>query len=122
MNITTNTQTFITITLSEDEARAALSDPTDLQIGIRAKLYMATGSPLKKNAEAVAMQHNGRKPRRSQAKASIDPKATHRGKSFKRIECPHCHEFKSPQGFNRHTVKCARNHALAVEETSQTSD
>jgi hypothetical protein len=121
MDITTNTQTLITITLSEDEARAALGDPTDLQIGIRAKLYMATGSPLKKNAEAVAVRRNRRMSLGSKRETAAVPKS-HRGKSFKRMECPHCHELKSPQGYYKHMAACERKHARVVAETSATSD
>lgn len=121
MNITTSTQTFVTITLSEDEARAALSDPTDLQIGIRAKLYMATGITLEKSAKAIAVRRNGREPRRGKTEPVAIPKG-HRGKSLKRIECPHCHEFKSPQGFNRHVARCEREHASAVDEITRTND
>lgn len=94
-------QTRILIGLTEDEARSAVNNSTDLQLAIRSALYTIDGRPIvelskSKPALLAAPSRNGHKPKRKQ----VSPNK----------ECPHCHEMRNPMGYTRHVKSCALKH------------
>lgn len=88
--------TRIAISLSLDEARAAVTNATDLQLAIHAALYQFEPATIVE----LASQHNVRKA------LAAPKKARKASKKPAPRECPVCHELKSPYGFTRHVAGC----------------
>lgn len=85
METNTETQTYITIRLTEQEARLALVDPKELQGSLRSALAPMT---------AARQTRRGAKPDRKQ------PQPT---------QCPKCGKALDPRGASKHIKACTGN-------------
>jgi len=95
-------QTRIFLALTVDEAREAVTQPTDVQLAVRTALYQIDGMPISKMmAPKPALLagpkdgHKKHKPHRSQTPDK---------------QCPHCGEMKHLQGYYRHETACKIKH------------
>ncbi len=103
-------QTRILIALTEEEARSAVNNSTDLQLAIRSALYTIDGPPiveLRAKPALIAPAKNGHKSKATHAKHKITA-------PYK--QCPHCHEMKHPVGYGRHVAACALKHPQPAAE------
>jgi hypothetical protein len=106
MKATVQTRIFLALTI--DEARAAVTRPTDMQLAIRSTLFEIDGMPISEMFAAkpalIAAPKDGHK------KAK---KRTHRIHAPDK-ECPYCHETKHPTGYGRHIIACRVKHPDAM--------
>ena len=93
-------QTRIFISLTPDEARAAVNDAIDLQLCVRSALYQIDGIPVatlieQNRKQLAAPRKNGRK-------------------HVERKECPHCHKHYSIMGIGKHERACKMRPEVAA--------
>ena len=95
-------QTRIFISLTPDEARAAVNDAIDLQLCVRSALYQIDGAPV----ATLIEQNNHRRQLAAPAARNghAKPKSTRKTKpaSDASVECPECHEIFKARGLNVH--------------------
>jgi hypothetical protein len=98
MKATVQTRIFIALTV--DEARDAVTCPTDLQLAVRSALYQIDGMPVSEmitpKTKLISAPRNGHK-KRSRVHAPDK-------------ECPFCHEMKHPTGYGHHVKACKAKH------------
>ena len=104
-------QTRIFVSLTPDEARAAVNDAVDLQLCVRTALYQIDGIPV-----ATLIEQNRRQlapPKRHKRKQLAVPRIARRKPLAKR-ECIHCHQPYSSMGIGKHERACKMRPEVAA--------
>jgi hypothetical protein len=95
-------QTRIFLALTVDEAREAVTQPTDVQLAVRTALYQIDGMPISKmmapKPALLAGPKDGHKKPKKHIITAPDK------------QCPYCGEMKHAQGFRRHEAACKFKH------------
>jgi len=111
-------QTRIFISLTTEEARAAVNNAIDLQLCIRSALYQIDGTPvatlIEQNRRQLTAPHSAKNKRKLTVHTRTAARRAPKIPNAERIECPQCHKPVKARGLGVHM---ARKHKPSSVET-----